>query len=119
MSLRAVVAKAIGCPSFQGKALVLLMSQNDQAIREQIAFLQAQLSNEDERPLLPPVDTPVDIMVTIPPMEYVKGPPVITETQLQARERSIAEGERLRDSAARGFDLSAAVLNGSHEVPEL
>ena len=99
------------------------LPQNAQAIREQIAFLQSQLSDldpsEDVRPLLPPADTPVDILATIPQLEYVKGPPAITETQMQSREHSILECERLRESVARGFNFSDAVMNGSHEVPEL
>src|SRR5687767_213986 len=101
----------------------MLMSQfNDpSAIRAQIAMLQAQLSQvePDEKPMLPAEATPAEILASIPSMEYVKTPPVITSEQIQSREQSILEGERLRNAVARGFDLSEAVTNGSFEVPEL
>jgi hypothetical protein len=95
------------------------------AIRAQIALLTAKLSevtgegDPDEKPMLPADATPTEILQAIPPIEYTNAPPEITPEQHQARERSILEGERLRNAVARGFDVSDAVTSGAFEVPEL
>lgn len=98
------------------------LPQNAEAIRAQIALLQSQLAQMDpvdERPMLPAEATPAEVLATIPSMEYVKTPALISPEQTQAREHSILEGERLRNAVARGFDLSDAVTNGKFEVPEI